>query len=89
MDSDDLNAFVELSTEGNYGRAARKLHANQSGLSRLVQVFERDFGVQLVERTTRHVKLTDAGRVFVTESSKVLETVEHLQQSMTRFKHQQ
>jgi DNA-binding transcriptional LysR family regulator len=59
-----LRAFVAIADEGNLTRAAARLHLTQPALSRTLQQLEAHLCVRLVERSTHHLELTAAGRVF-------------------------
>jgi DNA-binding transcriptional LysR family regulator len=61
--------IVIIAREGSFIRAARKLGIAPPSLTRRVASLERSMGVELFERSTRHVTLTAAGRLFVQESS--------------------
>jgi len=71
-----LRAFVLLAEELHFGRAAERLCMTQPALSRLIRSLEEDIGVELLQRTTRSVELTEAGRVFLAESREVLRLLE-------------
>ncbi|MET3722011.1 LysR family transcriptional regulator [Arthrobacter sp. UYEF21] len=60
-----MRAFVAVATELNYGRAALVLHVSQPAVSQQIRQLERDIGVQLVERSSRSVRLTMAGTAFL------------------------
>src|SRR4051794_18303577 len=57
----------------NVSRAAtQKLHVAQPSLSRQIRDLEEEIGVQLLERTAKSVRLTDAGRAFLDEARAIL-----------------
>jgi DNA-binding transcriptional LysR family regulator len=59
-----LRAFLAIADELNLTRAARRLNLTQPALSRTLAQLERDLGTRLVERSTHHVALTEAGQRF-------------------------
>jgi DNA-binding transcriptional LysR family regulator len=56
-----LRTFVAVAEERNFTRAAERLHLAQQAVSKSVRQLERELGVELLERTTREVRLTPAG----------------------------
>jgi DNA-binding transcriptional LysR family regulator len=64
--------FVAVADEGSFTLAARKLRIAQPSLSQQVQALERDVGAKLLERTSRWVRLTTAGREFLPEARAML-----------------
>lgn len=72
MDSRELRYFVTVAEELNFGRAATRLGMAQPPLSRAVQQLERRMGVQLFDRTSRQITLTQAGTVLLHEGRKAL-----------------
>ncbi|MCG8392761.1 MAG: LysR family transcriptional regulator [Pseudomonadales bacterium] len=61
---DRIEAFVEVVRLGSFADAARHLGVSSSHVSRLVARLETQLGTQLLYRTTRRLKLTDAGAVY-------------------------
>ncbi|GJD34826.1 LysR family transcriptional regulator [Methylobacterium aerolatum] len=76
FDLGHARSFVAVAEEMHFGRAAARLNLTQSPLSRQIQMLEQTLGVSLLERTTRAVRLTPAGRTFLTEAYRVIAAAE-------------
>ena len=74
-----LRCFIAVAEELHFGRAARRLHIEQSPLSRTIRQMEADLGVPLLNRLPRSVRLTPAGQVFLEEARRVLLAFEQAQ----------
>lgn len=83
MEISQLSAFIAVAEELHFGRAAERLHTAQPPLSRLIQQLERDAGARLFERTTRSVRLTDAGQALLQPARDVLESCRVAQAAVT------
>ncbi len=60
----DLKAFVTILDLGSFSRAAEQLNISQPALSRRMRALEASLGTPLLERTTRHVRLSTVGRTL-------------------------
>jgi len=76
MELRHLRYFIAVAGEENVSRAAAKLHLSQPALSRQIRDLEDELGFLLLERTAKSVRLTDAGRTFLSEARAVLQRVD-------------
>ena len=72
MDLRQFQYAVAVADELHFGRAAERLHVAQPSLSRQIRDLERDLGVELFTRTSRHVELTPAGAAFVATAKRAI-----------------
>ena len=73
MELRHLRYFVAVAEMENVSRAAtQRLHVAQPSLSRQIRDLEDEVGVQLLERTAKSIRLTDAGRAFLDEARAIL-----------------
>jgi DNA-binding transcriptional LysR family regulator len=77
MELRHLRYFIGVAEEENVSRAALKLHVSQPALSRQIRDLEEELGFSLFERSAKSVRLTQAGRAFLTEARAVLQRAEH------------
>jgi DNA-binding transcriptional LysR family regulator len=75
LETRELAYFLAVADELHFGRAATRLGIAQPALSKAVRQLERRLGVTLLERTSRMVALTEAGRVLSREARFALEAV--------------
>ena len=76
MELRHLRYFIGVAEEENVSRAALKLHVSQPALSRQIRDLEDELGFSLLERSAKSVRLTEAGRAFLSEARAVLQRAE-------------
>jgi len=79
MNMRHIEAFIAVAGELHFGRAAKRLHIEQSPLSRRIGRLEADLGVTLLHRNGRGVRLTTAGQVFLEDARRVMLACEQAQ----------
>lgn len=72
MDLRHLRYFVAVADEKNFTRAAERLNIAQPPLSRQIQQLEEELGVVLIEKGSRPLRLTDAGKFFHAHAAELL-----------------
>jgi DNA-binding transcriptional LysR family regulator len=85
-DLNDLNLFVAVVANGGISAAARSLGAPKSKISRRVAALETQLGLRLVERTTRHFKVTEVGHDVYRHARAALSEAEAIDEMATRQK---
>jgi DNA-binding transcriptional LysR family regulator len=76
MDIRQLKYFLAIVEEGSITAASRRLHIAQPPLSQQLKMLEEELGVKLLERGSRKIHLTDAGKILRHRSEQILELVE-------------
>ncbi|WP_321943873.1 LysR family transcriptional regulator [Paraburkholderia tropica] len=67
-----VRCFVEIAHSGSFTAAAARLYMTQSSLTHVIQQFEEAIGIQLFDRSTRRVTLTDAALHYLPEAEQLV-----------------
>jgi DNA-binding transcriptional LysR family regulator len=73
---DTMRIFVAVAEEEGFGRASRRLSLSPPAVTRAVVALERRLGAALLHRTTRKVRLTEAGSRFLADCRRILGELE-------------
>jgi len=86
MDSlTDIVVFVRVVDDGSFTRAAERLKLSRSVVSKYVTRLEGRLGARLLNRTTRRLSLTEAGRIFYQRSRRGLQDIEEAEAEVSRL----
>ncbi|QOT00385.1 LysR family transcriptional regulator [Brevibacterium sp. JNUCC-42] len=86
MDIKHLHYFVTVSNQLSYSKAAQKLHISQPSLSNAIKNLEQEVGSPLLDRNTRRMELTDAGKILYKKSILLLSQMNMLKKEMEEVK---
>jgi DNA-binding transcriptional LysR family regulator len=82
MELHQLAYFVAVAEEGNFTRAAERLHVAQPGVSAQVKRLERELGQELLDRSGRTVRLTDVGAAALPHARAALAAVQSVREAV-------
>ncbi|MFG0234869.1 LysR family transcriptional regulator [Brevibacillus porteri] len=86
MDIKHLHYFVTVCDQLSYSKAAQKLHISQPSLSNAIKNLEQEVGSPLLERNTRKMEVTDAGKILYQKSLLLLSQMNMLKKEMEEVK---
>lgn len=81
-----LRAFVAVARSGSFTLAAESLFVTQSALSGLIKELENTLGLRLINRSTRRLQLSDAGRGLYPQVDKILHDLDGLLDEVVNLK---
>lgn len=82
MDIRQLSYFIEVAKHQSFTKAAQALHVTQPTLSKMVKNLEQEMDVSLFDRSSRKVRLTDAGEVVYIQAQKIVNSLDDLSSSL-------
>jgi DNA-binding transcriptional LysR family regulator len=80
-----LRYFCAVARELNFSRAAEQLHIAQPPLSRQIRALEDELGAELLDRSSRPMRLTSAGRYFQIQAQQLLDRMLEVQAATVRI----
>ncbi|PTL80529.1 LysR family transcriptional regulator [Vitiosangium sp. GDMCC 1.1324] len=85
MDLNELLVFAKVVQAGSFTAAARGLRMPKSTVSRKVSELEQRVGAQLLQRTTRKLRLTDVGQAYYEHCARIVAEAEEAELAVTRM----
>jgi DNA-binding transcriptional LysR family regulator len=83
---DTMRAFISVSKEGSFTKAAEKMGTSNQLVSKYVAHLEEQLGVRLFNRTTRKVRLTQAGEQCAQHVQQILESIQDMEGGLGQLK---
>ena len=71
-----MRVFVQVVEEGSFSKAARRVGITQSSASRYISNLESELGVQLLQRSTRKLNLSEAGQIYYERSRQIIADID-------------
>lgn len=71
-----MTVFVAVGEQESFAAASRSLNLSPAAITRAVAALEEKLGAQLLQRTTRHVRLTEAGQRYLDDCRSILANIE-------------
>jgi DNA-binding transcriptional LysR family regulator len=78
-----MRVFVRIADAGSLSAAGRQLGLSLTSVSRQLMALEEALGTTLVERTTRHLSLTESGRLYYERAKQILDEVAEMERGLT------
>ncbi|MGM9988159.1 MAG: LysR family transcriptional regulator [Bacillaceae bacterium] len=72
MELRDLNAFIDVANHKSFTKAAEHSYLTQPSLSKSIKRLEEELDVELFDRSTRHVRMTEAGKIVYQQGQKTI-----------------
>ncbi|MEZ9717279.1 LysR family transcriptional regulator [Vibrio cyclitrophicus] len=83
-----LDLFVDVVKQGSYTKAADLRHMDRSSLSKQIKVLEDELGIRLLNRSTRSLSLTEAGKEVLKQAESVRQTISDTHRIVESFHNQ-
>jgi len=80
-----MRVFVKVAQRAGFAKAGRDLHMSPAAVTKHVAFVEERVGTRLLDRTTRKVSLTEAGRVYLERCLECLQAVEDADASVSEL----
>ena len=85
MDLQQMEYVLAVAKYRNFTLAAESCFISQSSLSLQISKLEKELGVRLFDRTTRSIRITEAGQAFVQQATEILQGSDRLRQTMSDY----
>ncbi|MEI6354545.1 MAG: LysR family transcriptional regulator [Methylococcus sp.] len=77
--------FTKVAKAGSFAAAAKELGLSRAMATKHVMQLENGLGIRLLNRTTRHLNLTEVGAVYLERCRQILDDMEEMELAVTRL----
>ena len=82
----DVRAFIRVAEAGSFTIAAERMGLSRSAIGKCVARLEEGLASRLLQRTTRHVSLTEEGRIFYDCALRIVAEVEEAEEALQKHR---
>ena len=86
MEFRQLEYFCTISELENFTRTAEALHVSQPSVTKAIKSLEAELGVMLINRSQKHVSLTEQGKVFLVHAQRIMQDAAFAKKDMLRYR---
>ena len=86
MDTQSLQAFIQVADHGSFSIAAENLHITQPAVSKRIATLENQLSCRLFDRIGRQTQLTEAGRELYPKALQILQDVKEAERSIKELR---
>lgn len=86
VDLNQMRTFVWIARSGSFTRAAKTLAMPKSTVSQQLRALEAHLGTRLMQRTTRRLALTEAGKLFFSRCERMMGEAEDAERAVTHYR---
>lgn len=86
MEFRQLEYFCTISELENFTRTAEALHVSQPSVTKSIKALESELGVMLINRSQKHVSLTEQGKVFLVHAQRIMQDAAFAKKDMLRYR---
>jgi DNA-binding transcriptional LysR family regulator len=83
LNFNQINVFLTVAQKKSFSETAKILHMSQPSVTSQVKALEGQLGTKLLDRDTKHVALTEAGKIFLRYAKKVQSLTDHMQKEIS------
>ncbi|SFE58530.1 LysR substrate-binding domain-containing protein [Alteribacillus iranensis] len=81
MNLKQLEYFLEIEKEKSFSKASQTLHVSQPSLSKVIHQLEEELGIRLFDRSTRHLRITDEGKMMLIHAQQVIRAADDMKKA--------